>query len=948
MKRRRYFLIYTVLFLFASFAVFSWYFMKERTLIWQEDGQEQHYRALVYYAQYLRTIVRNLFLEHRLIIPSWDFSIGEGSDILTTLHYYVIGDPFTLLSVLVPERFMYIYYEAMVLLRMYLAGIAFSVLCFHTGKKSGCAVMAGAMSYVFCYWAIYTAARHPYFLNPMIYFPMLILGVEKILKKERPYLFIVTVFFSAVSNFYFFYMLVLATVIYVAVRLLRDYRRDMRLASLQLLKIGGASILGVLLAAVIFLPVCGSVLGDARISSGNSLHLFYPLSYYSELPSLFIMQGGDYWLCLGFAVPVLPAVFLMLRRRKEHGLLKWFLAVCILITLVPALGQAFNGFSYMCNRWCWAFALLSAYILAEMWPELMRLNGKDTAFLFLCTAVYWLICKISDYSGESGVYPLIIITLDFLVVLIPKLLSSGRKQQLGMLILFIGVFYNSYLKNAPAQEDYAAETLTVSQVKELMRNETAAVHKAALEEGTDSFFRYSGEPLTRNAGMSAGLSSTQYYWTLTNPEIVQYRSEMELTENTAHIYTGFDGRAAMLALDSVLYYVISGEEPSAVPYGFTHADTVSLERASGEAVSYEVYRNAYALPFGYTYDSYMTEATWETLSAAERQEALLQAVLLEDEGSAAAFPEAALAFTGKDMDYTASCTGGEVSLQDDSFVVTAADSQVTFAFDGLPESETYFSIEGLTFEGTSAYDLYFGGEDVDPENRYSETEWNQLSAGKRKKLEQDKRYKAKPARTDITLEASSGVSKTLVYFTEDYSYYNNRHDFTVNLSYSEEGITSITVTFQKIGVYRFDSVSVYCQPMEGYAEYINALKRDSLENVEFGTDTVSGSISLETPKLLCLSVPYSEGWSAYVDGEETELFPANGMYMALPLTAGEHRLRLVYKTPLLKEGVCISAFSALIFMLLVILNERRLSRKGKALPAETGTAGSTQQEKEKA
>lgn len=29
----------------------------------------------------------------------WDLNIGYGSDILTTLHYYVIGDPLTLLSV---------------------------------------------------------------------------------------------------------------------------------------------------------------------------------------------------------------------------------------------------------------------------------------------------------------------------------------------------------------------------------------------------------------------------------------------------------------------------------------------------------------------------------------------------------------------------------------------------------------------------------------------------------------------------------------------------------------------------------------------------------------------------------------------------------------------------------------------------------------------------------
>ena len=34
--------------------------------------------------------------EHQPSLPMWDLHIGYGSDILTTLHYYVIGDPLTL------------------------------------------------------------------------------------------------------------------------------------------------------------------------------------------------------------------------------------------------------------------------------------------------------------------------------------------------------------------------------------------------------------------------------------------------------------------------------------------------------------------------------------------------------------------------------------------------------------------------------------------------------------------------------------------------------------------------------------------------------------------------------------------------------------------------------------------------------------------------------------
>ena len=58
------------------------------------DGWSQHFKALVYYSNYLRGILRHLIHDHRLVIPEWDFYIGEGGDILNALHYYVIGDPF--------------------------------------------------------------------------------------------------------------------------------------------------------------------------------------------------------------------------------------------------------------------------------------------------------------------------------------------------------------------------------------------------------------------------------------------------------------------------------------------------------------------------------------------------------------------------------------------------------------------------------------------------------------------------------------------------------------------------------------------------------------------------------------------------------------------------------------------------------------------------------------
>lgn len=70
-------------------------------------------------------------------LPMFDFSIGMGEDILTTLNFYGMGDPLTLLSVFVPKQRMEMFYDFLVAFRMYLAGLTFIFYCRNRGKGNG-------------------------------------------------------------------------------------------------------------------------------------------------------------------------------------------------------------------------------------------------------------------------------------------------------------------------------------------------------------------------------------------------------------------------------------------------------------------------------------------------------------------------------------------------------------------------------------------------------------------------------------------------------------------------------------------------------------------------------------------------------------------------------------------------------------------------------------------
>lgn len=224
-KRSTYFLLYTATFLICSACIYVWFARTGRSLISTGDGWKQHFPAFVYFGQYGRTVLRTLLTEHQLVLPQWNFSLGYGGDILTTLHYYVIGDPLDLLSIACPTRYAVYLYSFLSLFRLYLAGLGFGAFCRYKKQGAPLPVAVGSVCYVFFTYSFLLVARHPFFALPMVYLPLLLLGVEQVLAKRRPYLLIVTVFLAAVSNFYFFYMLAIITAIYTVYRLCCLYDR---------------------------------------------------------------------------------------------------------------------------------------------------------------------------------------------------------------------------------------------------------------------------------------------------------------------------------------------------------------------------------------------------------------------------------------------------------------------------------------------------------------------------------------------------------------------------------------------------------------------------------------------------------------------------------------------------------------------------------------------------
>lgn len=961
-KKRQYYFFYSLLFLISASLIFCWYFLTDRTFIWYRDGYSQHYKALVYYSNYIKTIIRELIFNHRFVFKEWDYSLGEGNDILQTLHYYVIGDPYAFFSFLIPTKYIYIYYDVMILFRLYCAGLAFSCLCFYLKQDlNRYAVLAGALIYAFCSWSIFNSARHPYFLNPMIYFPLVILGIEKILKggQKKSYLLTIAVFLSAISNFYFFYQIVILTVIYVIVRLVVKYKKDIRSIISYLIPIAGRAILGVVMSSIILIPIIYDFLNDTRMGGANNWDIVYDLYYYSSFLGLIFSKSSSFGTSIGMAAPALPAIILLFITKKKNCTLKILFLICTVMLLIPACGQFLNGMSYKSNRWSWAFVLLSAFILTTMWADLFKIKFNQILKVVFILSIYLVLLLIFENSRIQSSFAGISLAFIFLLVLIPFKINNESdlifwqrvKQVICLMIVIISDCTLSYFLNAQSATDYASSSM---EIDELYENNNKSEAEAILNldsNNTKSFYRYSGRSIKQNVGVLSQLSSTQYYWSLANPAVSDFRAQMELSEIPVYCSSEYDANASLLSLSSVLYYAVPKSDKNSLPYGFSYVDTIDIDSTDSEDIAgkilnevgqdelseeqteiiedytetdYKIYRNDYALPLVYTYDNVISENTWNGLSAIEKQEAMLQAVYLQDYGGQV--QNDSVNYENEIVDYDVECNSDDITLEDYGFVVTSEDSSVTINFDGIENSETYFVIRGLNYEEALEYDLYNGDEKYDPNDRYTKTDFELLNSSQKSKIKKSKLLNGKTKLIQIDLSTSAGDSTYFKYGTEEYSYYEDTHDYSIHLQYSEEALTSVTLTFNNIGIYSFDSIEIICLPMDNYENYISNLKEISFDNEVIGTDTITGSVSLEEEKILCFSVPYSIGWKAYVDGEEAAIYKANVKNMALVLEAGEHEIKLVYHTPYLKLGALVSLIGFVIFAI-IIFNERHKAAK---------------------
>ena len=76
---------------------------------------------------------------------------------------------------------------------------------------------------------------------------------------------------------------------------------------------------------------------------------------------------------------------------------------------------------------------------------------------------------------------------------------------------------------------------------------------------------------------------------------------------------------------------------------------------------------------------------------------------------------------------------------------------------------------------------------------------------------------------------------------------------------------------------------------------------------------VAGTLNAENSGYLFLPIPDEKGWTAQVDGIETEILQTDVGFVSIPVGAGEHSFTFTYQVPYMQEGAFVSILSLLLW-----------------------------------
>ncbi len=158
-----------------------------------------------------------------------------------------------------------------------------------------------------------------------------------------------------------------------------------------------------------------------------------------------------------------------------------------------------------------------------------------------------------------------------------------------------------------------------------------------------------------------------------------------------------------------------------------------------------------------------------------------------------------------------------------------------------------------------------------------------------------------------------------------WKYYNNNTTFEYAISaHDEQPLKELKMKFMR-GNYDIENIRCYTMlpsQMTDIDEFV-------FDKQKTKGDVIQGSIDVTSDGYFKLSVPYADGFKAYVDGKETEVTCVDTAFIGFPLSQGHHDIKIIFTAPLKNEGLMMSGAGALILAVLIFFEYHSKRKKSE-------------------
>ena len=887
------FLQYTALFVLLIGVIYSAFFIQGKTFIWEGDGFHQHYP---FFREYL-TIIRNFFETGHW--QSWDWNIGLGQNTLTTYGYYVVGDPFVYLGLLFPKGTEELAFYFIMFVRIWSVGASF---LFYARKMllSHRSALAGSIMYAFSHYVIYNVVRHPFFIHPMIFFPLLCLGVEKVFRKESGILFSLMVAISAISNFYFFYMLTWMVFLYALLRYKSIVQENGWPTFFKWLAYFVALyLIGLLISAVIFAPLVYGFLNASRSASLPPISLLlYPLQYYGLLLINSITPGTIYWTVGGLSVVGVLTLPFLVKQRKQYSTLFWGLVIIGVMLLFPIFGSFMNGMSGPYNRFTFVLPFYIALATAYFIDHFHEVKEKDLIWirrLLTVFSIFYILISVVTNDYIFYLTPIVIGWIFYSVVQarISQKFSNKNFQRFIISLIALNMAVNALNFYLPHGKNAMSETEDHGTIDEAYADVFEGVEQSLPQEEWYRIGVSSKDNNVRNQYAYLDKSGTNSYASLTNGAVADYAQMLETSQYQIiqPLRNGIDDRRVANQALGVKYILTEEENAAYLPPDYKINSALSDEEA-GMIVA-ETENEA---PFAYVETNSISRSEVEQLHPIQRENLLTDTVIFEDGHNLLQAPAQMPSLHTYEGKWTA---GEGIDLEENTHLNESLDievedknSQLTLTLDQTEEllnQEVFLYLEGIDYE---PLEMFPG---VQPS-------------------------------TAFRLNVAYNNQEKTVLQSDKYTFssYFKRENILIHLNELKTSADELTVEFEDPGHYSFENVSIISRPFDEEQATINAqVKNEQALNIEtFTNDQVKGTVEATEEGMLVTNIPYSTGWQAYVDGQAVPTEKVNIGFIGIPLPAGDHTIEFSYQTPFLKLGIVLTGIGVLLLISYTILYKK--------------------------